>query len=138
MTSKPWSHRLPLWGRLVTTCFSAAVCALIGTFVHRGGAMNNLPYGFALAMLLLLLSAWCARSRSGWWGLFVHAIVFSIVVWILALGFIGSAVLVPVGFTVPMPWCAQYVGYFWIYGVLVAHVVLLFLRNKFFTISDSK
>lgn len=97
-----------------------------------------MPYGFAIAIMLLLLSAWCARSRSGWLGLFVHAILFTVVAWILALGFIGSAVLVPVGFTIPLPWCAQYVGYLWLYGVLVAHVVLLCMPQKFFVISGAQ
>jgi len=107
---------------------------LIGTFAHRCGAMDNIPYGFVLSMLLLFLSAWCARSRSGWSGLLIHAIVFSAFAWILALDFIGSAILVPVGFTIPLPWCSQYVGYFWLYGVLVAHLVLLCMPQRWFVI----
>lgn len=134
MTAKPWSHRLPLWGRYATTCVSSAICALIGTFVHRAGAMNNLPYGFVIAVILLLISAWCSRARSGWWGLFIHAVVFSAVVWILALGFIGNAILIPVGFTIPMPWCVKYVGYFWLYGILIAHAILLCMPQRWFVV----
>ena len=134
MSSKPWSHRLPLWGRYATTCVSAVLYALIGTFVHRAGVDNNIPYGFAIAMILLVLSAWCARCRSGLIGLIVHAVVFSSVAWIIALDFIGSAILVPVGFAIPMPWCAQYVGYFWLYGMLIVHAILLFMPKRWFVV----
>lgn len=138
MSSKPWSHRLPLWGRYATTCVSAVLCSLIVTFIHRCGAIDNIPYGFVVAMILLLLSAWCSRARSGWWGLFIHATVFSAFAWILALGFIGSAILVPVGFTIPVPWCVHYAGYLWLYGILIAHAILLCMPQRWFVVYSVK
>lgn len=108
------------------------------------GAMYNFPYGLVIALLLVTLSACFARMLCGMFGFILHAIVCCSVVWMIALGWFRifgafRGVLVAVGFGVDnLPWIAQNAGYFWLYGIIIAHVVLLFMPNKFFIISGAK
>ena len=134
MSYKPLSHRLPVWLQYVVTCVSAGVYALIGTFAHRAGAINNMPYGLFMAFMLIALSAWCARSRNGRHGLVAHMIVSTVVVWLIALGFFGNAIVIPVGFGGFVPWFSQYAGYIWLFGILVVHLVLLCMPQRWFVI----
>lgn len=108
------------------------------------GAMYNFPYGLVIALLLVALSACFARMLCGMFGFILHAIVCCSVVWMIALGWFRifgafRGVLVAVGFGADnLPWIAQNAGYFWLYGIIIVHVVLLFIPNKFFVISDAK
>lgn len=135
MKEKPWSHNLPVWGRYVVTFVSAILCGLIGTFAHRVGAAINMPIGLVVAFLLILISTWCARSRTGILGLLLHVICSSAVVWIMALRIIGNDVLVPVGFYAQLPWLSQNAGRIWIYGVVVLPLLMIFLPSKFFSMA---
>lgn len=137
MSVKPWSHNLPIWGRYAVTLLSAILCGLIGTFSHRVGAVSNIPIGLIVALLLITLSAWCARSRTAMLGLLAHTVFSSAVAWILALRLIGTAVIVPVGFSGQLPWLSQHAGYIWLYGVILIQLIMLILPSRWFVIKPS-
>ncbi len=130
----PWSHRLPIWARfLVDICAGAAV-GVIGTMAHRMGASMNIPYGLALAYLIVILSTWCARSRDGISGLALHLIGSSLMVWSVMAGYgPGGDVIIPVGFdSSAMPFFSQYAGYFWLYGIVIIPVLMLVVPRRWF------
>lgn len=131
----PWSHRLPIWARfLIDLCAGAAV-GVIGTMAHRMGASSNVPYGLALAYLIVVLSTWCARSRDGISGLALHLIGSSLMVWSVMSGYgPGGDVLIPVGFgsDSAVPFFSEYAGYFWLYGIVVIPVLMLVMPRRWF------
>ena len=59
----PWSYRQRPWLRYLIDVVSGAALGIVGTFAHRMGAAQNIPYGLVLALLLVALGAWSARSR---------------------------------------------------------------------------
>ena len=138
------SHSVLLASKCAALCVLAAFCAVLGTFAHRMGAMYGFPYGLVIALLLVTLSACFARMLCGMFGFILHAIVCCSVVWMIALGWFRvfgafRGVLVAIGFGVDnLPWIAQNAGYFWLYGIIIVHVVLLCMPNKFFVISGAK
>ena len=138
------SHSVLFASKCAASCVLAVFCAVLGTFAHRMGAMYNFPYGLVIALLLVTLSACFARMLCGMFGLILHSIVCCSVVWMIALGWFRifgafRGVLVAVGFGVDnLPWIAQNAGYFWLYGIIIAHVVLLFMSKKCFIISGAK
>lgn len=138
------SHSVLFASKCAASCVLAVFCAVLGTFAHRMGAMYDFPYGLVIALLLVTLSACFSRMLCGMFGFILHAIVCCSVVWMIALGWFRifgafRGVLVAVGFGADnLPWIAQNAGYFWLYGIIIVHVVLLFIPNKFFVISDAK
>ena len=61
----PWSYRLPIWGRFLVDLVSGIIVGVVGTMAHRMGASMNIPYGLAIAYLMVIISTWSARSRDG-------------------------------------------------------------------------
>ena len=70
-------------------------------------------------------------------GLLAHTVFSSAVAWILALRLIGTAVIVPVGFSGQLPWLSQHAGYIWLYGVILIQLIMLILPSKWFVIKPS-
>ncbi|WP_407712194.1 alcohol dehydrogenase [Bifidobacterium tsurumiense] len=136
-TSLPWSHRQSAPIRTAVTTASAVASALIGTMAHRMGAVDNIPYGLALALLLVLVSAWCSRSRQGVAGLAWHLTVSSTVTWFMSQYGPGGDVVIPIGFSVPMPYFTEYAGYFWLFGIILIQVILLLVPSKCFVIPEA-
>ena len=68
----PWSYRLPIWGRFLVDLVSGIIVGVVGTMAHRMGASMNIPYGLAIAYLMVIISTWSARSRDGVSGLALH------------------------------------------------------------------
>ncbi|RBP98302.1 alcohol dehydrogenase [Bifidobacterium aemilianum] len=135
----PWSHRLTPAVRLLVCLLAGMGVALIGTFAHRMGASRNLPYGWVLALVIVGLSAWCARSRSGVIGLGLHLISSSAALWLLAISGRGGEVLIPIGFggSAPIPYWSQHVGYFWLFGLVVVQLLVLVLPSRCFNMTPS-
>lgn len=133
----PWSHRQSYPTRMTISLLAGAAVGMIGTLAHRLGASANIPYGLVLALLVIVLSAWCARSRAGALGLGVHVAASSIVAWGLAVAPRGSGALAPVGFGDPsaVPFWSEHVGMIWLYGMIVVQVILLFLPKRWFRIT---
>lgn len=104
--------------------------AVAGTLMHRMGATINIPYGLVLALLLVALSAWASRLRSGAVGVAMHLIVCSIVVWSFAMYGPGGDVLVAVGFGGAVPFFSQHAGYIWLFGVIVVHLLVVFAPHR--------
>lgn len=136
-TDLPWSHRISLPWRLMVSLCSGALTAVFGTLIHRAGASANLPYGLVLALAIIGLSTWCARSRSGVTGLALHLIASSLVAWVPAFG-IGGDVLTPAGFGSAVPFFSQYAGYTWLFGMIVVQMVLLVLPARCFTMVPTR
>ena len=134
----PWSHRQNALVRTLITLLAGAFAAFVGTFAHRMGADMNIPYGLALAFLLIGLSTWCARARMGAVGLALHLIASSITAWGLALtASSGNAVIVG-GFQGDMPFFSQHAGYVWLYGLVVVQVIELCLPRAWFVVPPRK
>ena len=122
---------------MTISLLAGAAVGMIGTLAHRLGASANIPYGLVLALLVIVLSAWCARSRAGALGLGVHVAASSIVAWGLAVAPRGWGALTPVGFGDPsaVPFWSEHVGMIWLYGMIVVQVILLFLPKRWFRIT---
>lgn len=132
--SLPWSHRQNALVKGLVTLLAGAFAAFVGTFAHRMGALANIPYGLALAFLLIILSTWCARSRLGVVGLALHLIASSGTAWGLALTTSSGNALIVAGFQGDMPYFSQHAGYIWLYGIVLVQVVMLVLPARWFAI----
>ena len=120
--------------RVTITVLAGAASAIIGTFAHRMGASANIPYGLALAFVILGLSTWCARARLGIIGLALHLIVSSAVAWGIALTTTSDNALVVAGFGTAVPFFSQHAGYIWLYGVIILQVVLALMPSRWFVV----
>jgi hypothetical protein len=129
----PWSHQLDAPLRALICVVAGMGVAVVGTFAHRMGAAQNIPYGLALALVIVGLSTWCARSRSGAIGLALHLIASSAVAWLMAMGYPHGDVVTPIGFGAPVPYFSAHVGYFWLFGMIVVQVALLMMPASLFT-----
>lgn len=131
---KPWSHRQRPFVQMLITLLAGAASAGVGTLAHRMGASMNLPYGLAIAFLILGISTWCARSRMGAIGIGMHLIASSVMAWGIAICGVNGSALTPVGFSGEVPFFSQNVGYMWLYGLVALQVVMLFLPRAWFAI----
>ncbi|RSX54216.1 alcohol dehydrogenase [Bifidobacterium goeldii] len=129
----PWSHRLGLIARGVVTVLAGALVAVFGTFAHRMGAASNIPYGLAIAFLILILSTWCARARLDAVGLALHLIASSGTAWVIAGASTGDA-LTPIGFGGSVPYFSQHAGYIWLIGMILVQLGMLFMPASWFRI----
>ena len=137
----PWSYRLPIWGRFLVDLVSGIIVGVVGTMAHRMGASMNIPYGLAIAYLMVIISTWSARSRDGVSGLALHLIGSSLVVWTVMSGYgPGGDAMIPVGFggDDPMPVVSEQAGYLWLYGVVLIPVVMLVLPKRWFVTPPRK
>ncbi|MCI1219206.1 MAG: alcohol dehydrogenase [Bifidobacterium sp.] len=126
----PWSHQFNALVRALI-CLAAGVgVGVIGTFAHRMGAARDIPYGLVLALAIVSISTWCARSRSGATGLALHLIASSAAAWLIALGYPHGDALTPSGFGGAVPYFSQHVGYLWLFGMILVQVALLLLPAR--------
>lgn len=129
----PWSHRQNWVIRLLITVLAAMVSTGIGTVAQRMGATVDIPYGLILALLLVGLSAWCARSRMGGAGLAFHLIASSITAYMLATGGPLGDALVPL-FTssASIPYFSRYMTWYWLIGMIAIQAIMLALPARWF------
>lgn len=132
--SQPWSHRQSALVKSLITIAAGALAAFVGTFAHRMGADMNIPYGLALAFLLIILSTWCARARLGTIGLALHLIASSMTAWGMAMTTTSGNALIVAGFQGNMPYFTQHAGYIWLYGLVAVQVIMLMVPSRWFTI----
>lgn len=126
--------------RYAITLASSVAVGFVGTFAHRMGASSNIPYGLVLALAIVGMSAWCARSRDGVVALALHLMVSSMAAWGMAMGGAdGGDATTPVGFSGSgIPYFSQHVGYLWLYGLILVQVVLVVLPARFFNASGRR
>ena len=94
------------------------------------GAAQNIPYGLVLALLLVALGAWSARSRDGVAGFALYFIASTTVLYFLALR--SGDVLIAAGFASDsLPFWSQHAGYSWLFGVVVVQLLLLVFPRRF-------
>ena len=128
----PWSYRQRPWLRYLIDVVSGAALGIVGTFAHRMGAAQNIPYGLVLALLLVALGAWSARSRDGVAGFALYFIASTTVWYFLALR--SGDVLIAAGFASDsLPFWSQHAGYSWLFGVVVVQLLLLVFPRRFFS-----
>ena len=130
----PWSYRHGIVLALVVTVLSAVITAFVGTLLHRRGLRHDFPIGLILAFVLIGLSAWSARARSGTWGLVVHFMVSMGVLMHLAGSNSGRAYLMPVGTSLFPTWIGQNVSYVWLLGAVIVQLVVMFFPHRWFVI----
>ncbi|WEV41543.1 alcohol dehydrogenase [Bifidobacterium sp. ESL0682] len=131
----PWSFRQNVVVRALICVVSGIVVGVCGTLVHRIGAQYNVPIGLLLAWLILMISTWSARARSGIVGLALH-LMFSTAVTGFFADFMGD-VLLPMGFySTTLSFFSQYVGWFWLGGLIVVPVIFAFLPRRWFVIAN--
>lgn len=130
----PWSYRHGIVLALVVTVLSAVITAFVGTLLHRLGLRHDFPIGLILALVLIGLSAWSARARSGTWGLVVHFMVSMGVLMHLAGSNSGRAYLMPVGTSLFPTWIGQNVSYVWLLGAVIVQLVVMFFPHRWFVI----
>ena len=133
---QPWSHRQPFAIRILITIASGFAVGLIGTAAHRMGAAQNIPYGLVLAFALVIVSTWCARARSNAIGQGFHLLASSAAVWMLTGYGPGGDAMVPVGFSVAVPYFCEHAGVIWMLGVIVIQMIMLVLPSRWFVIPD--
>lgn len=134
----PWSHRQNALVKTLITLLAGAFAAFVGTFAHRMGAEQNMPYGLLLAFALIMLSCWCARARQGVTGLGLHLIASSATAWGMALTTISGNAVIVAGFQGDMPFFSQHAGYIWLYGLIVVQVLMLLLPSRWFVVPPRK
>ena len=111
--------------RLLVCALAGLGVGIMGTLMHRMGAMNNLPYGLVLALLLVAASTWAARLRSGAFGVACHLVTCWMAVWVLATWGPGGDVLTPIGFGGAVPFFSQHAGSVWLFGVIIVTLAVL-------------
>lgn len=132
----PWSHRFGPVARLLICALSGVGVGVAGTMAHRMGASLGIPYGLALGLLVVGLSTWCTRSRSGAVGLAVHLMTSSAVAWGMAIFNPGDGALTPIGFGGTVPFFSEHAGYIWLFGMIAVQIVLLCCPSRWFSIAD--
>lgn len=130
----PWSYRTNAVVRGLISLLAGAGCGLIGTFAHRLGAPDNIPYGLVLAFAILSLSTWAARARCGIVGAALHMISSSGVAWLIAAMPIGGDVLTPAGFNIEVPFFSEHAGYIWLYGIILVEVAFVLMPASWFAV----
>lgn len=103
---------------------------IAGTLVHRLGATQVFPYGIIIAFLLLISSAYWARSVAGAIGIGLHIIGSSSALWLLMGKGPGGDVLIPVWSPAFTTFVDQHAGIIWLCGSLLVQVCLLILPSR--------
>ncbi|MFT8649752.1 MAG: hypothetical protein ABF792_04785 [Bifidobacterium psychraerophilum] len=138
-TYLPFSYQLGVPGRLFIAIISGFLAAAVAGPAHRMGAASNIPYGLVLALLLVGLSAWAARSRSGVLGAGFHLLSSSAMAWLMAFPGPGGDVLVPVGGKgVFLSFFGLHAGYIWLFGVIVVQLVMLVFPQRWYQVHTVK
>lgn len=134
----PFSYRCSAWLRALICVATGIVAGICGTLVHRLGAQYNLPIGLILALLIIGISAWSARARSGVTGLALHLIASSGVIVVASVTATSGDILVPMGFySSDIPFFSQNALWFWFFGMIVIQFVMVFLPRSLFVIPSS-
>lgn len=118
-------------GALISAIYGVLV-AMAGTIVHRGGAEWNVPWGLALAFLIVGLSSWNARVRSGLAGLGLHMVAVGIVSYAMAGSGPGGDILVPVGGESLVTFFSKHAGYIWLLGAIAVQLAVLMMPERWF------
>jgi hypothetical protein len=119
-------------GAMLICIASGVAVGIMGTMAHRMGASANLPYGLVVALLIVALSTWCARSLAGVAGLGLHLLASSAMAWGMAVYNPGGGALTPIGFGGQVPYFSEHAGYMWLLGMLLIQIALLMCPRRWF------
>jgi hypothetical protein len=135
----PWSYQVGVPWRLLISLVSGFLVAVVASGTHRMGAEENIPYGLLLSFVLVGMSAWAARSRSGVVGAAFHLIASSAMAWLMAFPGPGGDVLVPVGGKgVFLSFFGLHAGYIWLFGLIVLQLAMMVLPGRWFLVEGSE
>lgn len=112
------------------TIVSALVIGVVGTFTYRLGAAYSIPYGLFASLLVAGILSFLAGVRGNIWHEFLHAAISTVVVWGLASQGTSTSALVVVGGSAFTTYWSVHAGYFWLYGIILVHVIVVFFPYK--------
>ena len=130
----PITHEWAYGWRILISALSGAAAGICGTIVHRGGAAWNVPWGLALALLIVGLSAWASRSRADTMGLGAHLITVGLTSYLLAGSGPGGDIFVPVGGESLVTFFSQHAGYIWLLGAAAVQLAILVMPARWFRV----
>lgn len=124
---------------LLITIASACAVALIGAVAHRMGAASNIPYGLVLSLMMVAGSTYAARRRGGGLHVGVHLSISGLITAYISQTAVNTRALIIMGFAVDnYPYWTQYVGIWWMLGMVVVQLVILLLPRRWVFDSSSK
>lgn len=121
---------IPYAWRLVASAVIGLLAAAIGTGVHRMGAATNMPYGLALALVLVTLSAMMARSIAGGIGLGLHVVASSLVLYAMSGYGPGGDIMMPTGGAALTTFFSLHATAIWMIGMVALQIVVLELPSS--------
>ena len=130
----PWSYRHGRVLGMTVTAVSAVCAVLVGTFVYRVGLRQNVPVGLLIALMLVALSSWSARARTGTWGLVLHFVISACVLTVMGDDNGGRIYLLVRSAQVFPTWIMNNAVYIWMFGMVAIQLVIMFLPHRFFVI----
>lgn len=135
----PFSYQYNAWIRALICVVAGIAAGVCGTLVHRLGAQYNLPIGLVLALLIIGVSTWSARARSGVVGVGLHLIASSGVIAVASVTATSGDILLPMGFySSSIPFLSQNAFWFFFIGMIVIQLAMVFLPRSWFVIPAPK
>ncbi|MHA7133953.1 DUF6113 family protein [Oerskovia turbata] len=111
-------------GRALLCVLLGLVVGTVGTVMHRVVVTDHLlPVGIVVALLAVLSAAILSRAWTGFAGVVGFAVGWVVAVQVLASKGPGGDLLVP----------NQTVGLAWVYGGMIAIVIVAFLPSSWFS-----
>ncbi|RSX50679.1 alcohol dehydrogenase [Bifidobacterium callimiconis] len=131
---------MPLWGRILVSAASGALVGFVGAAAHRMGVQWSIPYGLVLSFLLLGISTWSARARSGSAGVGFHLIASGAVTMLILQMSTQSRAMLIFGYTSDSyTFFMQKTGIIWMLGMVALQVfMLLLLPKRWFDVPDRR
>ncbi|PJM75208.1 alcohol dehydrogenase [Bifidobacterium simiarum] len=124
-----------MWARILIALISGGVVGFVGSCAYRMGVPQNIPYGLVLSLLLVGISAWSARARSGSIGLGFHLVASGAVTWLLTETATTSRAMIIFGYkSDAYSFIMQKAGVIWLLGMVAVQVVLVMLPDRLFVV----
>lgn len=118
---------IPYAARLASCALVGAVVAVTGTGAHRMGAAQNVPYGLALAFVLVAMGALLSRTLAGTVGAALHLIVSSVVVYLMSGYGPGGDIMMPTGGAALTTFFSLNATLIWMGGLLLVQLAVIML-----------
>ncbi|MFD0705095.1 alcohol dehydrogenase [Alloscardovia venturai] len=115
------NSRLQRW---VVTLVTAVIVAVAGMFTYRLGAAYSIPYGLFLTLFVVGVSCFLAGLRGGLWHEFVHAVISTVIVWMMAFSSTSSSTVIALGGAALTNFWSFHASAIWLYGIIVVQIVV--------------
>lgn len=126
------AHPIAGWFGII---FFSLAAGLIGTLLHRSGADRGIPWGLALALLLLFATAWWSRRAHGLLGLAICLLLSTGLIWLVGSNYgPGGDILVPIASKAFTTFWSKNAGYTWIVGATIVQLIVMFFPAHLFEV----